>query len=336
MFAQGVDPNDFERITGGIDSWETWPDRWGDAADGYARTAAEAQEQGRTVTAATAWLRAATLYHFSRFVWVVDMARNQEILGKAVAAYRTALEQLDPTFQRLEIAVPGGTLVAHLRRPAGLDRTPLVILLPGLDSTKEEFFNWESVFLQRGLATLTVEGYGQGETFASFGISADYPAAVTAAIDTLESLPGIDTDAIGLVGVSLGGFYATLTAAFEKRLTAVVNVSGAYDLSAVPDRGKTLSRSVYYAYSKARDEDEFRAIMARMSLRGIAENATQPMLVVVGGADKVRDPAQMLQTANEAPNASLLRFDDGNHVLFNMHTVVWPKVGDWIHGQLHQ
>ena len=55
-------------------------------------------------------------------------------------------------------------MVGNLRRPPGLDRPPLVLLIAGLDSTKEEFFAVENIFLARGLATFSLDGPGQGET----------------------------------------------------------------------------------------------------------------------------------------------------------------------------
>jgi dienelactone hydrolase len=45
---------------------------------------------------------------------------------------------------------------------------------------------------------------------------------VSAALDHLETFREIDTDRVGVVGVSLGGYYAPRAAAFEKRLVACV------------------------------------------------------------------------------------------------------------------
>ena len=43
----------------------------------------------------------------------------------------------------------GDGTVAGISYSVRGDGPPLVLLLPGLDSAKEEFFNWETVFLQR-------------------------------------------------------------------------------------------------------------------------------------------------------------------------------------------
>ena len=38
-----------------------------------------------------------------------------------------------------------------------------MIMIPGLDSTKEELRSTEDLFLERGIATFSVDGPGQGE-----------------------------------------------------------------------------------------------------------------------------------------------------------------------------
>src|SRR3972149_3721336 len=68
-------------------------------------------------------------------------------------------------------------------RPPPPPPPPLALLLPGLDSTKEEFFSWENVFLARGLATLSLDGPGQGETGYTTHIRPDYEGAGTIVLD---------------------------------------------------------------------------------------------------------------------------------------------------------
>src|SRR4029077_8860410 len=100
-------------------------------------------------------------------------------------ALSAAHELLDPTAERVEAPLDGGRVVGNLRRPGGVDKAPLVVLIPGLDSTKEEFFHWEDVFLARGMATLSLDGPGQGETGFALDIRPDYEAAVGGLLDAV-------------------------------------------------------------------------------------------------------------------------------------------------------
>ena len=140
FLAQGVDPNDFARVTAPLERWDQWLDAWVANGDLHADLARDAERQGRRLTAGRAWVRAALSYHFAKFVWMVDLRRHRQAADRAVAALRRAHALLDPTAERLEVPFEATTMAATLRRPAGGGRPPLVLLLPGLDSTKEEFF----------------------------------------------------------------------------------------------------------------------------------------------------------------------------------------------------
>ena len=204
FISQGVDYNDFIRTTAGIEHWEDWLDAWCATADVHAALAQEAEAQGYRLTAGEAWVRAALCYHFAKFVWMVDMAKYRAAADLAVSSLYAAHRCLDATAERLELPLDGQMMIGNLRRPPGAYRPPLVFLLPGLDSTKEEFFHWEEVFLKRGLATLSLDGPGQGETGYVTHIRADYEAAVSAALDALDSRSDLDHEA-GSCGWSQSG-----------------------------------------------------------------------------------------------------------------------------------
>src|SRR5438874_2091428 len=215
--SQGVDPNDFVRVTRGLEEWREWLPAWFANGDMHAELAREAESLGRTRSAGEAWVQAALSYHFAKFVWTLDMGLHRDGTAKAKEALAHFHRLLDPTAERVEIPFDGFALAGNLRRPVDVARAPVVVLLPGLDSTKEEFPRWEEVFLARGLATFSLDGPGQGEVGEHSSIYPDYERAVTAALDALQARAGIDVDRIGAAGVSLGGYYAPRAAAYEKR-----------------------------------------------------------------------------------------------------------------------
>src|SRR5256884_1426322 len=220
FIAQGVDYNDFVRTTAAVERWEQWLDAWVATGDMHAEQAADAERRRRRLSAGEAYVRAALCYHFATFVWLVDLAKRKVTAERAVRTQYAALSLLDPSAQRLEIPFGRVTMVGNLRRPSPAGRYPLVLLLPGLDSTKEEFFAWENVFLSRGMATLSLDGPGQGETGLSSSIEPAYEKAVTVALDFLERFEDLDLGRVGLAGVSLGGYYAPRAAAYETRVKA--------------------------------------------------------------------------------------------------------------------
>jgi 2,6-dihydroxypseudooxynicotine hydrolase len=334
LIANGVDYNDFFRTTASISRWDEWLDAWTAAADVHRSLAVEAREAGRLQSAGEAFLRAAVTYHFSKFVWVVDPERNRRATEAAVGSMYEGLAIVDPTAQRIEAELDGGKVAANLRRPHTPEPVPLVILLPGLDSTKEEFHLWESVFLRRGMATLSLDGPGQGETGFAMSIRHDYEVAVAAALDALAGFDGLDLERVGAAGVSLGGYYVVRAAAFEPRLKAVAGVSGPYDMAARWDTMPSLTRETFTHHSGATGEDDARERAAKLSLAGVAEKVRQPCLVVTGKLDRIVSWEQTKRIADEAPNSEWVLYDDGTHVCNNIPFKYRPLVADWMRDQL--
>jgi 2,6-dihydroxypseudooxynicotine hydrolase len=328
--SQGVDYNDFIRTTSGLERWDEWLDAWCATGDSHTRLAEDAEAAGRSLTAGEAWVQATLCYHFAKFVWIVDMAKYRAASDKAIAALYKAHRYLDPAAERIEIPFDGATMAANLRKPHGIDRPPLVILLPGLDSTKEEFFYWEDVFLKRGLAALSLDGPGQGETGYSTHLRADYETAVAALLDKLDGRDDLDLRRVGAAGVSLGGYYAPRAAAFEPRIKAVCAIGGPYNFGACWDRLPGLTRETYQHHSGAKDTDSARYHAHTLDLAPVLGRISQPMLIVFGKLDRLIPYQHAEQVAAEAPNARLVMYENGNHVCNNLPYMYRPLVADWM------
>jgi dienelactone hydrolase len=209
-----------------------------------------------------------------------------------------------------------------------------VLLVPGLDSTKEEFFRLENVFLDRGMATLSMDGPGQGESGYDLPIRADYDVAVTALLDALAGRTDVDLDRVGLLGVSLGGYYAPRVLAFEPRVKAGVGLSGPYRFSDIWDDVPPQTRETFVAKSFAADDDEGRAKAAELDLDGVAGRIEQPYLAITGKLDRLIPWEQTERAAREAPKGTFLLHEDGNHGCANVPYKTRPVAADWLREQL--
>jgi len=332
--AQGVDYNDLVRTTSRIERWEDWLDAWVQTGDMHSALAAEAGTQGESLSAGEAYVRAALCYHFAKFVWMVDLDRHRAAADRAVASLYAAHRLLDPTAARVEIPFDGDRLVGNLRRPAGSAAPPLVFLIPGLDSTKEEFFYWEEVFLRRGMATFSLDGPGQGESGYHMHIRPDYEAAVSAALDVLEARRDLDTQRVGAAGVSLGGYYAPRAAAFEPRLKAVAAIGGPYNFGACWSGLPPLTRETFAHASGAGDEAAAERRAGELDLAGVLPRVSQPMLVVFGKLDRLIPWQHAERVVADAPNARLVLYPEGNHVCNNIPYKYRPLVADWMKREL--
>lgn len=332
--AQGIDYNDFARTTAGIERWAEWLDAWTSTGEMHAALAREAEERGRKVSAGEAYVRAALCFHFAKFVWMLDMAKYRAAARRAVASLYTAHRLLDPTAERLEIPFDGVAMAANLRLPVHPARPPLVLLLAGLDSTKEEFFYWEEVFLTRGMATLSLDGPGQGETGYQTHIRPDYEVAVSAALDALAGRSDLALERVGAAGVSLGGYYAPRAAAFESRLRAVAAIGGPYNFGDCWDGLPSLTRETFAHHAGAVSEAEARERASQLDLRGVLPRVRQPFLVVFGKLDRLIPWRQAERVAAEAPRGELVLYPEGNHVCNNIPYKYRPLVADWMRERL--
>ena len=160
MLANGVDYNDAEETLKRVESWDDWCRAWCATAAIHEDLAREAFERGRRRTAAEAFLSASVTYHFAQFVWDEDLGQKQSAQDKKVETFREALGLLDEPIEWVEAPFEDTILPGFLRKPRGADRPPVVLIIAGLDSTKEEFYSLGGDFLARGMAVLAFDGPG--------------------------------------------------------------------------------------------------------------------------------------------------------------------------------
>ncbi|MEV6844396.1 alpha/beta fold hydrolase [Actinoplanes sp. NPDC051411] len=334
LIQNGVDYNDMTTTIARTQTWADWLPEWNRTADEQAAFAREADATGHALTAGQAWRRASVNRHFGKFVWMVDLDLAAEATRVSVQETLTALARLDPSAERLEVPFTDGTAYANLRRPPGADRPPYVVLIPGLDSTKEEFFYFEQSFLDRGLATVALDGPGQGETGFAVPIRHDYEVAVTALLDLLAARPDLDHERIGLAGVSLGGYYAPRVAAHEPRVAAMAGISGPFRFGDMWDDLPPMTRQTFVVKSGARDDDEGRRLALTLDLADECRKITVPSLYVTGKLDRLIPWRQTQRQADETPKGTFVCFPDGNHGVSNLPSRARPMIADWMADRL--
>lgn len=334
LIQNGVDYNDLVATRTRIRTWAQWLPEWNRTADDQADFAREADAAGHLLTAGHAWRRASVNRHFGKFVWMLDLGLAHEATRRSVEETRTALARLDPAAERLEIAIEGGTAFANLRRPAGVLRAPYVVIIPGLDSTKEEFYFFEQSFLDRGMATVALDGPGQGETGLTVPIRPDYETAVAPLLDLLATRDDLDHDRIGICGVSLGGYYAPRVAAFEPRARAVAGISGPFCFGDMWDDLPPMTRATFVVKSGARDDADGHRIASTLDLAGICPRIRIPALYVTGALDRLIPWRQTERQAAETPDGTFLCFPDGNHGVSNLPSRARPAIADWMAEQI--
>jgi 2,6-dihydroxypseudooxynicotine hydrolase len=331
----GVTAGDFGRITQGLPGWDQWCSAWSAVAAEHEQLGRDALAAGQRLSAGAHLARAAVYYHFAKFLFVTDMAQLRAAHSRAVRCLTDALPYLDPPGRRAEIPFDGSRLAGVLREPAGEGPHPVMIMIPGLDSAKEEFGTTEELFLQRGIATFSVDGPGQGEAEYDLAIRPDWEVPGAAIIDYLSGVPSLDPDRIGVWGVSLGGYYAPRVASGDHRVKACVALAGPFAFGDSFASTPGLTREAFQVRAKAPDAAAAAASAAGLSLAGRAGQIRCPLLAVTGKLDRLIPWQDAQRLVDEAGGpAELLLLEHGNHGCANLAPFHRYATADWAAARL--
>ena len=154
----------------------------------------------------------ASLYHTmgEHFVPPADPQRL-ESYRHVLQCFAKACERAPFPIERVAVPYDGTTLPAYFMS-AGPEPNPAVIFVCGLDTTKELWFlRAREQFTNRGISCLFIDTPGIGEALRlqKLYTRPDYERPVGAAVDYLSKRSDVDPGRIGLIGSSLGGYYAS-------------------------------------------------------------------------------------------------------------------------------
>jgi 2,6-dihydroxypseudooxynicotine hydrolase len=326
----GVTAGDFDRIVNGISSWDEWCAAWSIVGAEHEQLGRNALATGHTISAGEHLSQAAVYFHFAKFLFVSDLDQMRAAHEQAVRCLTDALPYLNPPGRRVEIPFEGSRLVGVLRLPPGPGPHPAMIMIPGLDSAKEELRSTEDLFLERGIATFSVDGPGQGEAEYDLAIRGDWEVPGAAIIDWLTGEDGIDGNRIGVWGVSLGGYYAPRVASGDERVRACVALAGPYSFADDWDTRPILTREAFRVRSKSPDMETARRRAEELTMAGRAELITCPLLAVMGKLDRLIPWQHARRLVDEARGeAQLLLLEQGNHGCANLAPFHRQATADW-------
>ncbi|WP_405454136.1 lysophospholipase [Streptomyces achromogenes] len=304
----GIDPHEYRRVTDGLTSVADWEPAFLRTGHTYLQ---RAENAGSSVSAGEHLLTAARWFHLATLAPYPQAGRAAV---EADHALSRALTVLEPHARR----VSGEGFTGWLRGPS--DAPGTVVVVPGLDSAKEEFLDLVSALLARGLAVFAMDGPGQGVLAATTTLRPDYEQVVGRVIDALG------VACIGLVGLSLGGYFAARTSALEPRVAAAATVSGPFRLDweeLPPPVREIMAR-------RAGGTDAARDFARHADLAALAPRITAPLLVVDGGQDVIPGVTNGEALARLAPNGTYLSIPHGDHLLGNARPDWLPHLTDHI------
>jgi dienelactone hydrolase len=301
-----------------------WQQSWARLSE-TAEAMAESDLQRGFLLSAGSKFRRATAYALmsERMMRGHDTAREEaytrvrDLVRKSIELLNDPVENVEVPFE--EKSLPGLLYKAHSAGPR-----PCLIFFSGFDVSKEYLFLFGigPELSARGISVLFIDHPGVGEALRLRGLHAfpETERATTPCVDYLQTRRDIDSNRIGVIGVSLGGYYAARSAAFEKRLAACICWGGQWDYGAVTlararRQGTALSVSSWAEHAQwvfgVDTMDKVLEITARMKLEGIADSIECPLLVIHGEGDRqipVSHAHKLLEAATRAPIKELKLF----------------------------
>ncbi|WIM98764.1 prolyl oligopeptidase family serine peptidase [Actinoplanes oblitus] len=320
---------------------------WAAVAEDLATQAAADEAAGHRRTAGQKYLRATNYLAQAERMQSAKKPDRDVFYRRCLELQQKAFDLIDPATTRVAIPFEGAMLPAYFTRASA--KAPVIIMFNGLDSTKEHMYasGFPREMAARGISTLMVDTPGSGEALRLLGLTSRVESEdwATACVDYLLTRDDVVTGKIGLVGWSLGGYYAPRAAAFEKRLALCVAWGANHDWGAVQKR--RLDREgenpvphywdhVLWVWGET-DLDTFMAKAARVHLDGVVEKITVPFLIVHGENDRqipLEYAHRSYQQAVNAPRRDLRIFTraegGAEHIGLDHFAHVQTYIADWI------
>lgn len=329
-----------------------WERGFAELARSIEVTAYESAAGGHDVTARDAFLRA-TIYHRISGQ-MADISGTHEIapgLEDSVRCFMEAARRMKPEFVAVEVPFEQTSLPGYLCVPDSPDgdEVPAVIDFGGIDAwAEEQYFKIGSALVERGYAVLLLNGPGQGaaKMRGIYGIY-DFERAAAAAIDYLEQIPQVDGERIGLIGSSLGGYFAARAAAYERRLRATV-IWGAKN--GIDIGRSAMSNESGRSGSRLRQVERFLGVEGRAELirqsekfrlgPGVMGNVSSPVLILHGESDVLVpvSEAEAVYRDIAHPDKKLKLYPAGTpgcaHCQLDALAVAQRDICDWLDDQL--
>lgn len=321
---------------------------WTAVADDLVAQASSDEKQGHHRTAGQKYLRAVNYLAQAERMQSAHAPGRNAVYRRCLELQQKVFDLIDPATTRVAVPFEGTTLPAYFT-PAPAAGAPCMIMWNGLDSTKEHMYasGFAAELAARGIATLMVDCPGSGEALRLQGLTARVATEgwAAACVDYLIARGDVDAGRIGLVGWSLGGYYAPRAAAFEKRLALCVAWGANHNWGAVQKR--RLEREgenpvphywdhVLWVWGED-DLDTFVKKAEAVNLDGVAERITVPFLICHGENDRqipVRYAHRSYEQAVNSPRAELRIFtaEEGGaeHIGLDHFAHVQTYIADWI------
>lgn len=292
---------------------------WARVADALAHQridqANAAEAGGFLVTAREELYRAIAAFVFAQMAFNFDGPEKWALYRSLIASCQALARVSDLPFERREVSFGQKQMVGWLMRPHAGPACGTVILFGGQTGWGVAYLPVARALAQRQIATLLVEGPGQGETRMAQGIylDVDTDKAYSAWVDLI--LADATLGRPGIWGNSYGGLWAARTASYDKRLVACC-VNGSFATPGILPFRSAFEQSA--AMLGTQDRVQIERNFIRLRFDPAKNQIDCPLLVIHGGADPLVKLEDQQPFIDAATGQSVLKvWPQGDHTIYN-------------------
>jgi len=330
-------------------SREAWYESWKKLAERVEALAQENEKAGQNLSAGRKYTRTGIYYYTAERMLDHRDPRLIQTYKQGLAAFHKAFELRKEPVEWVEIPFQGKSLPALFTKAPIQGPAPCLVHFDGFDSLKElMYMRTAEEFRRRGISLLVVDHPGVGEALRlrnmPSGPDTEVPAG--ACVDYLEKRKDVDSSRIGIMAMSLGGYYAPRAAAFEKRFKCCVAWGAIWDFGErtemrLSGAGGELSvphwvNKLMWVFGKDTVGEAVK-VAKQLTLEGAADKITCPMLVIHGENDRqipLWHAQKLFDAAINSPNKKLkictLADGGAEHCGADNSDLVVDYIGDWV------
>jgi len=332
-----------------------WFEEWARMGEKIEARGRDALRAGHKLTAASCFMRATRYYQTGERFIQPRSQRSMEIYARSVQLFKDAAAMIRrPRIEPVEVPYGNTSLPALLVHPdrevTGARPAPAMAFFDGFDVTKELQYGYGIPDLAaRGVGCLVVDGPGNGESvrFRNLPLIAETENYATPAYEYLAARDEFDSNRIGIMALSLGGYYAPRAAALEPRFACCVAWGAQWDYHEIwarrleeLDSGKVLSLSVPPEHLQwvlgVSDRAAALKKLEGFRLDGIVQKMACPFLLMHGAGDE-QIPLELAERLFEAAGSKqkalkVFSRDEGgfHHCQVDNITIGVHYMFDWI------
>ena len=226
--------------------------------------------------------------------------------------------------ERVEVPFDDGkTISCLLHLLPDRRKAPCVIYVPGMDQTKEYFPKaMNSLGINRGMHVISMDGPGQGNSNIQKirAVGDNYERAGAAVIDYLMTREEVDSDKIGIYGVSMGSYWSLRLASYDHRPAAVASGVATFNPNnTIFSVSSPRFKQMFMYMAGMDDEDEFDEMANKMTVKGYVDKVKCPTLLATGEFDPLCPLEDALEVYGDIKSRKeLWVIEDQFHPLWNI------------------